>query len=95
MIVGGSSVLNGAGQSPRRLWTRALARRLGREFVVINLALRAGGGYDGVRDNGYFSVGVSAVSEVGAIDFALQRDISGDGKATIAAISARLFVPTQ
>jgi hypothetical protein len=42
VIVGGSSVLNGAGQSPRRLWTRALARRLGREFVVINLALRAG-----------------------------------------------------
>jgi hypothetical protein len=42
VIVGGSSVLNGVGQVPSRIWTRALARRLGRPFVVINLALRAG-----------------------------------------------------
>lgn len=66
----------------------------GVEYVLpAQAALRAGGGYDGVRDRTYLAAGVSGVSEVGAIDIGLQRDVSGATKQTIFAASVRLFVP--
>jgi hypothetical protein len=46
IIVGGSSVLNGVGQSRDLVWTRRLQNLLGKEFVVLNFANRAGGPID-------------------------------------------------
>jgi hypothetical protein len=42
VIVGGTSRFNGAGQRPQELWSRHLQERLGADYAVINLALRAG-----------------------------------------------------
>lgn len=42
VIIGGSSVLNGVGQSPEDLWSRALQEQLGESYVVLNFALPAG-----------------------------------------------------
>ena len=59
-------------------------------------AIRAGGGWNGLTENGYLSAGVSAISgEVGALDVGLRQDVSGSSKTTIVAISARLFVPSN
>ena len=66
---------------------------LGGKFGV-----RAGGGYDSATDNGYVAAGVSAVSEIGAIDGAIRQDVFVYGsvpRATIVAISLRLFIPAQ
>jgi hypothetical protein len=42
VIVGGSSVMNGVGQTPRRIWTKRLQDLLGEPYRVVNLAFRAG-----------------------------------------------------
>lgn len=66
---------------------------LGGKFGV-----RAGGGYDSATENGYVAAGVSAVSEIGAIDGAIRQDVFVYGsvaRATIVAISLRLFIPAQ
>jgi hypothetical protein len=42
VIVGGSSVFNGVGQSVDHLWTAKLQKLLGTEYVVVNLAFRGG-----------------------------------------------------
>ncbi|MFN8659649.1 MAG: hypothetical protein U0105_25160 [Candidatus Obscuribacterales bacterium] len=41
VIVGGSSILNGVGQSNEDLWTNRLQEKLGPKYVVVNLALRS------------------------------------------------------
>jgi hypothetical protein len=59
-------------------------------------AVRAGGGRDGMNKTTYVSVGVSLISaEIGALDFGLRQDVSGERKATIFGVSARLFVPNM
>jgi len=66
---------------------------LGGKFGV-----RAGGGYDAATQNGYASAGLSAVSEIGAIDGAIRQDVFVNGsvpRGTIVAISLRLFIPAQ
>jgi len=66
---------------------------LGGKFGV-----RAGGGYDSATQNGYVSAGLSAVSEIGAIDGAIRQDVFVNGnvpRGTIVAISLRLFIPAQ
>jgi hypothetical protein len=40
VVVGGNSVLNGCGQRPERLWSRALQAALGDDYRVLNLAVR-------------------------------------------------------
>jgi hypothetical protein len=47
VIVGGSSVLHGVGQSRDQVWTRRLQERLGERFRVFNLAFRGGGYSEG------------------------------------------------
>jgi hypothetical protein len=42
VVVGGSSIMNGVGQGPERIWTRQLEVRLGEPYRVVNLAMRAG-----------------------------------------------------
>jgi len=60
--------------------------------------VRAGGGYDPGTANGYAAAGLSALSEVGAIDGSIRQDIVTQGttpRATIVGISLRLFIPAQ
>jgi lysophospholipase L1-like esterase len=42
VIVSGNSIFNGVGQRPEHLWTLHLQHVLGDDFVVLNLAVRAG-----------------------------------------------------
>jgi len=42
VIIGGSSIAYGAGQGTGDLWTRALERRLGDRYAVLNLAMLGG-----------------------------------------------------
>jgi hypothetical protein len=68
----------------------------GELLLAKKVSLRAGGGYDGVFENGFFTVGVAAVSEAGTLDFGVRQDAFRNGAApreTILAISFRLFVP--
>jgi hypothetical protein len=51
-----------------------------------------------VTGNGYGAAGFSAVSEVGAIDAGVRQDLflhENSRRATIVAISLRLFIPSQ
>jgi hypothetical protein len=60
------------------------------------VALRAGGGYDGITQNGFFTAGVAAISEAGSLDFGLRQDAFRNGSAareTVFGASFRLFVP--
>jgi hypothetical protein len=47
VIVCGSSVMNGVGQSNEELWTKKLQDKLGPQYAVVNLALRSCGTYEG------------------------------------------------
>lgn len=47
VLVGGSSILNGVGQSNDELWTKRLQQHLGPKYVVVNLALRSCNSYEG------------------------------------------------
>lgn len=47
VLVGGSSILNGVGQSNEQLWTNRLQEDLGDKYVVVNLALRSCNSYEG------------------------------------------------
>ena len=54
-----------------------------------------GGGRDGLSKNGYVAGGISLLSgDIGALDVGLRQDVSGNTKATIVGVSARLFVPS-
>ncbi len=63
--------------------------------TATGIAVRAGGGKNGQRDAGYVSTGASAVSEMGAVDIGVSRDLSGTTKLTVFAISIRLFAATS
>jgi hypothetical protein len=62
--------------------------------VVKNLAIRVGGGRDGLTKNGYVSGGASVIGDVGALDFSIRQDVSGSVKETFIGASGRLFVPS-
>jgi hypothetical protein len=65
-------------------------------FLAKKAALRLGGGYDGPTENGFFTVGLSAVSEVGALDFGLRQDVvqrGSEARSTVVGASVRLFIP--
>jgi hypothetical protein len=58
--------------------------------------IRAGGGYDPSTANGYVTAGLSAVSEVGAVDGGIRQDIVVHGttpRSTVVGVSLRLFIP--
>lgn len=60
------------------------------------VALRAGGGYDGITQNGFFTAGLAAISEAGSLDFGLRQDAFRNGTAareTVFGASFRLFIP--
>jgi hypothetical protein len=65
----------------------------GGEYQIKTLAVRLGGGRDGLHNDGYLSGGFSFVSGIGALDMSLRQDVSGDRKGTFVGVSARLFVP--
>ena len=65
----------------------------GGEYQARTLAVRLGGGWDGLHQNDYLSGGFSFVSGIGALDASLRQDISGGRKGTFLGVSLRLFVP--
>ena len=68
----------------------------GELLLAKKVSLRAGGGYDGVSQNGFFTAGIAAVGEAGTLDFGVRQDAFSHGAApreTILAVSFRLFVP--
>jgi hypothetical protein len=76
---------------------QALQYMGGGEFSLGNVAaIRAGGGHDGLTRNGFVSAGITLLaSDLGALDFGLRQDVSGEGRTTLIGVSARLFVPSQ
>jgi hypothetical protein len=62
------------------------------------VAFRAGGGYDAVTQNGYGTLGLSAISEIGAIDAGVRQDLlhaEGTPRETVVGVSLRLFIPAS
>ena len=71
-----------------------LSIAVGSEYTMSQrLAVRLGGGREGVLQHGYVSGGVAALSEMGALDFSFRQDVSGQAKQTVAVVAVRLFVP--
>lgn len=65
----------------------------GGELVIKDfLAIRAGGGRDGVSGAGFVSGGLAGIAAVGALDASVRQDISGDRKITTLVFGLRLFV---
>ncbi|HXJ22088.1 MAG TPA: hypothetical protein VMT03_17835 [Polyangia bacterium] len=66
--------------------------------IYDKVALRAGGGYDGVTQNGYGTLGMSAISDIGALDAGVRQDLlhgAGVPRETVVNISLRLFIPAS
>ena len=67
------------------------------------LVVRAGGGYDASTGNGYATVGVSGISDIGAFDGGLRQDLTGstlvvgggETRETVVGVSLRLFIPAS
>jgi hypothetical protein len=60
--------------------------------------VRAGGGYDPATANTYGAAGLSAISEIGAIDVGIRQDVlvhEGSPRVTLVGVSLRLFIPAQ
>ncbi len=65
-------------------------------LLAKRLGVRAGGGWDAWRENGYMTAGLSAVSGDGAIDVSFRQDVTGStNKETLVAVGLRLFVSVQ
>jgi hypothetical protein len=68
----------------------------GELMLAQKFVLRLGGGYDGITQNGFFTAGLSAISEAGSLDFGLRQDAFSSGAApreTVLGASFRVFVP--
>lgn len=62
------------------------------------MGIRAGGGYDAVTGNAYGTLGLSAISDIGALDGGVRQDFSqgsGSSRATVVGLSLRLFIPAS
>ncbi len=67
----------------------------GVEYTIgTNFAVRAGGGRGGVRERSFLSAGISALSEVGALDIGARSDLQGPSREVIVGVAGRLFVPS-
>jgi hypothetical protein len=67
----------------------------GAEYTFLSrVALRGGGGRGGARERTFGTLGVSLLSEVGALDFAGRTDLRGSDKDIFIGLAGRLFVPT-
>jgi hypothetical protein len=93
-VIDGITNLTAEGQTPLRKGTRLSA---GVEVTLAKkVALRGGGGYDGITQNGFLTAGVAAISEAGSLDVGLRQDAFRNGSAareTVFGASFRLFVP--
>jgi hypothetical protein len=80
------------------LRTKGTGVRGGLEFSMAQrVAVRAGGGTDPLAGVGYLSGGLSALSEVGALDVGVRGDLfpmkTGSERNVFVGVSLRLFVP--
>jgi len=78
--------------------TRGTGLRAGIEGALAQrVALRAGGGTDPVAGMGFLAAGLSAVSEMGALDVGVRGDLfqygTGGTRNLFLGVSLRLFVP--
>lgn len=76
----------------------------GAELMLAQRAgLRLGGGYDAITGSGYGTAGLSAISEIGALDIGIRYDLTQGEMApgvpyprnTVAGVGLRLFVPAM
>jgi hypothetical protein len=66
----------------------------GAEYTsAARLAMRAGGGRDGLRRAGFGTLGASVLSESGALDVGGRLDFNEGDKVWMIGVSLRLFVP--
>jgi len=65
----------------------------GEYLFAKTFGVRLGGGRRGLGDKGYLAGGASYIAQIGAIDFGIQQDLSGNARETIIGVSARLFLP--
>jgi hypothetical protein len=70
--------------------------------MAERLGLRAGGGYDATTGNGYMTGGLSALSEIGAVDVGFREDVTQrkvggveTPRQTMVGVNLRLFVPAS
>jgi hypothetical protein len=66
--------------------------------LLEKVAFRGGGGYDATTENGYATVGLSAISDIGAIDAGVRQDLfhsAGIPRETVINVSLRLFIPAS
>jgi hypothetical protein len=67
------------------------------------LGMRAGGGYDASTGNGYATLGVTGIFQVGAVDASVRQDLTQgelapgvpSPRATVVGVSLRLFIPAS
>ena len=71
VVIGGSSVLYGSGQRGTHVWTRRLQELLGDDYVVLNLAMRAGwpNEFSGLIIEQLVAEGVPLVAVVSGAEF--------------------------
>jgi len=78
---------------------RGTSAMLGATYTLFGkVAFRAGGGYDARIDNGYGTLGFSAISEIGALDVGVRQDLfqtEGPARETVVNVSLRLFIPAS
>jgi hypothetical protein len=77
---------------------------VGASYTLLGkMGIRAGGGYDAVTGSGYATLGLSAISEIGALDGGLRQDlVRGEEspgvprpRETVVGLSLRLFIPAS
>jgi hypothetical protein len=67
----------------------------GAEYTFAGrFAVRAGGGKGGPRERSFLTLGVSLLSEVGALDVGGRADLAGADRDVFVGLAGRLFVPT-
>jgi len=67
------------------------------------VGIRAGGGYDAATGNGYGTFGMSAISDIGALDASVRQDLFRSEESpgvprpreTVVGLSLRLFIPAS
>jgi hypothetical protein len=67
----------------------------GAEYTFASrFAVRAGGGRGGPRERSFLTLGLSLLSEVGALDVGARSDLQGSEKEVFIGVAGRLFVPS-
>jgi len=92
LIIGADAVLDPRSYAPGL--GNAWSFMGGAEYTFAGrLAVRAGGGHDGVRERGFLTAGLSVLGEMGAFDAGARFDLGGKNPISLG-LALRLFVPS-